>query len=90
MPNSAEKNRERRKLRYWVANSKHRDGGWLEAPVTPDMHGKFGTYSNWGCRCPGCEIANEEHSKTYRARISNTLRRTLDHVVPSQRKKPTI
>lgn len=81
MPNSTEKNRERRKLRYWVEDPEHRNGGWWEAPVEESAHGKFSTYSNWGCMCPPCELANEEHSRTQRRRTSEILRRTLDFIV---------
>lgn len=81
MPNSTEKNRERRKLRYWVYDPEHRNGGWWEAPVGNEAHGKFGTYSNWGCMCPRCEEANEEHSRRNRRRSSEILRKTFDFIV---------
>ncbi len=87
MPNSAEKNRQRRELRYWVFAPNHPNGGWHEAPVSPEMHGRFGTYSNWGCECPACNDANNRHSRTNRHRLRMALQRTLDSVIPTQRNR---
>lgn len=86
MPNSAEKNRQRRELREWVADPGHPRGGYLKAPVPEENHGKFGTYSNWGCDCPPCNEANNEHSRHGRHRLRQVLHRTLESIIPTQRK----
>lgn len=80
MPNSTEKNQQRRQLRFWVSDPEHRSGGYWKAPLPEDRHGRFSTYSNWGCMCPPCEEANEEHSRNQRRRTSDILRRTLDFI----------
>lgn len=87
MPNSAEKNRQRRELREWVPDSSRPNGGYWKAPLPDDRHGRFGTYSNWGCECDPCNDANNRHSRTNRHRLRAALQKTLDSVIPSQRQR---
>lgn len=67
---------EERRERPWVATTRVLrnqlrelvDGRWVA--VKAPVHGRYTTYSNWGCRCEPCSVANREQQASYRTRTA--------------------